>query len=216
MAAESAVDLDRVGFEYRRGLVPVVDAATFGIAYGAVTCLFGPSGSGKSTLLALIGRLVRPTRGQVSWYAPDGRAGHPRFAWVTQAANTVPSLTVLENVALGPLARGGPVVGSYGRAEAAISSVGLLGLEGRGVATVSGGQAQRVAIARALASDADILLADEPTANLDARATEVVLDAFGLAAGAGVAVVVASHDATVMEFATTCIEVRGGSCRVVR
>lgn len=214
MTAESAVDLDRVGFEYRRGLAPVVDAATFSIAYGAVTCLFGPSGSGKSTLLALIGRLVRPTRGRVSLHVPSGR-GEPRFAWVTQAANTVPSLTVRENVALGPLARGGSVAGSYSRADAAIASVGLLGLEARGIATVSGGQAQRVAIARALASDADVLLADEPTANLDARATELVLEAFGLAAGAGVAVVVASHDATVMGFATTRIEVRGGSCRVV-
>ncbi|WP_454293501.1 ATP-binding cassette domain-containing protein [Salana multivorans] len=215
MDAERAVALEDVGFEYGRGLDTVVDGATFDVRYGVATCLFGPSGSGKSTLLALIGRLVQPTRGRVTWHPRHEAETAPRFAWVTQAANLVPSLTVVENVALGPLARSGSVAGSYARAEAAIAAVGLLGLERRPVTAVSGGQMQRVAIARALASDADVLLADEPTANLDASAAGVVLEAIGLAVEAGAAVVVASHDAAVLELASSRIEVRGGSCRVV-
>ncbi|MEA2155499.1 MAG: putative transport system ATP-binding protein [Solirubrobacteraceae bacterium] len=164
--------------------------------------LVGPSGSGKSTLLHLMAGLDSPTHGQISWPAIGRRdeLAPGRVAVIFQGPSLLPDLTVRENVALALVLDGLRDVAARARADEALALLDLGELADKLPEEISGGQAQRVAVARALAGAPILILADEPTGQLDrangAAVVDVLLDA---AAHAGAALVVATHDPTVAE-----------------
>jgi ABC-type lipoprotein export system ATPase subunit len=178
---------------------------SFVLEPGSFTALLGPSGCGKSTLLNLLGGLDRPTHGRV---LVDGRDlaslsedEHDAYrrrtaATVFQFFNLLPTMNALENVALPLLLDGSPPAEADTRAAELLAEVGLHGKERAYPYELSGGQMQRVAIARALANRPSLLLADEPTGNLDSKTGTQVLDLVsGLVSEKGITVVVATHSA---------------------
>ncbi|GKY89550.1 ABC transporter ATP-binding protein [Sinisalibacter aestuarii] len=189
--------------EGRPNGVRAVDNVSLDIGADAVTVLKGPSGSGKTTLLSLIGCMARPSAGRVMI---DGRmvSGLPEsflteerrstFGFVFQRFNLIRGLTVLENVML-PAAPLGP--DPQALAEAARDRIAALGLADKAdtpVEHLSGGETQRAAIARALINDAPVLIADEPTANLDTDLTHRFLDIVADLRAEGRTVIMTSHD----------------------
>jgi putative ABC transport system ATP-binding protein len=183
--------------------VPLLDALNLDVAAGEWVAIAGESGSGKSTLLNIVAGLDRPDAGEVRLdgrvvdYSDDEALALWRrrnLGFVFQAFHLLPYLTVGENVAL-PLA----LLGSGARERAAraaglLASVGLAGFEARRPGTLSGGEMQRAAIARALVHSPRLLLADEPTGNLDEAAAGLVLDCLGAAVGkAGAAALMVTH-----------------------
>lgn len=166
-----------------------------------VTALLGPSGAGKTLTLRAIAGLLRPDAGRITAGGRvlfDAAAGVDlpararRVGYVFQQYALFPHLTVAENVAYG--LHGWPRAAREARVAEVLEIVGLIGYGGRWPRALSGGQQQRVALARALAVEPDVLLADEPTAELDAGARERVLQVVADRAAAGTVVVVATHD----------------------
>ncbi len=179
---------------------------------GAITALKGSSGSGKSTLLACIAGVLTPDSGTVT-FADGGTAGpgrgasppeRPCKALILQNCALFEHLSVWENVALG---RGVPRPALRDRALDELAALGVSDLADVPPSALSLGQRQRVAIAAALAMDAQVLLADEPTGSLDASNASRVLAALRVAARRGAAVVIASHDAAVWEFADGVVDI---------
>lgn len=160
---------------------------------GERLAVMGPSGSGKSTLLAILGGLARPRRGSVS--SRRGEGGIPSVAWVLQTVNVLSDRSVIDNVAVGALGGGCRWREALSVARRELHRVGLGDRESVAVRVLSGGEAQRVVIARALASSAELILADEPTGQLDARTTDEVLDI--LLGAHGRTIVVVTHDVSV-------------------
>lgn len=183
------------------------------IGAGARLALVGPSGSGKSTLLHLMAGLDDPTTGTVEWPAIGGRADvRPGpVAVVFQGPSLLPPLTVEENVAL-PLILGGRTADDAGRrARAALELVGLADLAAKLPEEISGGQAQRAAVARALAGEPRLILADEPTGQLDRANGAGVVDVLLAAADhTGAALVISTHDPSVAERLPQRWEMSGG------
>jgi putative ABC transport system ATP-binding protein/lipoprotein-releasing system ATP-binding protein len=173
---------------------------------GARIALVGPSGSGKSTLLHLMAGLDTPTHGQIGWPAIGAREElQPgRVAIIFQGPSLLPALTVRENVALALVLDGLRDADARDRADEALALLDLGALADKLPEEISGGQAQRVAVARALAGNPVLILADEPTGQLDRANGAVVVDVLLHAAEhAGAALVVATHDPTVAaRFAT--------------
>jgi len=152
---------------------------------GDFTAMAGPSGSGKSTLLNIIGGLDRPTSGRVEVEGRDvgslsrtelSRLRRDRIGFIFQAYNLIPVLTVLENAEYVLMLQGMPADERRERVRGILQEVGLEGLEHRFPRELSGGQQQRVAIARAVASEPALVLADEPTANVDSKTARSLLD----------------------------------------
>lgn len=204
--------------------VPVLESATFAVARGRITAITGPSGSGKTTVLSLLGALDRPESGRLVVDGVDlttlgaralTRFRRERVGFVFQAFQLLPALTIAENVEAGlePLGLGRRIVKA--RAAEALEAVGLRDLGARFPYQLSGGQQQRVAVARAWAKRPALLLADEPTGNLDDDASEQVLDLLLGAAGAGAearyasTVVVVTHDPNVAARADEVLVVHG-------
>jgi ABC-type lipoprotein export system ATPase subunit len=181
---------------------------------GEPLALTGPSGSGKTTLLLVLAGLLMPDAGRVTYGAvalePDGAPLRERRGLVLQAYGLAEALTAEENVTLPLQARGIPRTEVLERAAGALAAVGLSGLAGHLVGELSGGQQQRVALARALAVDPEVLLADEPTSELDADSRELVLERFRQLAAAGKVVVLASHDPEVTARCATVLRLRDG------
>jgi len=192
---------------YGRGYAAVVALhdATCEINAGQLVALVGPSGSGKSTLLHLLAGLDSPTAGTVEWPALAGAALRPGpIAVVFQAPSLLAPLDVLENVALPLLLAGAEPATANESARAALTNLGLDGIAAKLPDELSGGQAQRVAIARALAGRPRLILADEPTGQLDHDTAAAVVDALlATAVRSGAALVIATHDQdTAARFAT--------------
>jgi putative ABC transport system ATP-binding protein len=169
---------------------------------GAQVALTGPSGSGKSTLLHLLAGLDTPTGGTIAWPgldgSPEGRPG--LIGMVFQGPSLLPPLDVTENIALPLLLAGFTETQARERATAALHDVGLDELASRLPEELSGGQAQRVAVARALAARPRVILADEPTGQLDsAHAAQVVGLLLDAATMLGAALVLSTHDLTIAE-----------------
>ena len=193
---------------------------SFALEPGEFVALLGPSGCGKSTLLNLLGALDRPTGGRVrvdgrdlALLTEDQRDLYRRrtAATVFQFFNLLPTMTALENVALPLLLDGVPSDEADARAEALLRDVGLSGKAGSFPWQLSGGQMQRVAVARALVARPALLLADEPTGNLDSRSGAQVLDLVsGLVAGRGVTILLATHSAEAAARAARVLRLRDG------
>jgi ABC-type lipoprotein export system ATPase subunit len=171
--------------------------------------LVGPSGSGKSTLVHLMAGLDQPTAGEVAWPELDVLRPGP-VSVVFQGPSLLPPLTVLENVAL-PLVLAG-AADADARAHAALTRLGLDELSDKLPEEISGGQAQRVAVARALAGEPRLILADEPTGQLDHASAEGVVDVLLAAADhSGAALVVSTHDPAVAARFAARWEIHDGS-----
>jgi ABC-type lipoprotein export system ATPase subunit len=168
---------------------------------GGMLAITGPSGSGKSTLLSVLGLILAPGAGRVSWDGicltgrralPSVRAG--LFGWVTQASHVFSSRSVVDNVAVAVLGQGMDHETARRAAMPALETVGL-GHRARAPAgLLSGGEAQRLTVARMMLAAKPVLLADEPTGQLDRANTDLVVDTLRAAAGRGAAVVIATHD----------------------
>jgi lipoprotein-releasing system ATP-binding protein len=176
---------------------------------GQFVALTGASGSGKSTLLYLLGALDRPSEGEIwldgveiSGLSDDDRAAfrNERLGFVFQFHFLLPEFSVLENVSLPMLRRGVPRDEAQDRAYEVLGVLGLSDLWKRRPGQLSGGQQQRVSIARAVANDPAIILADEPTGNLDSKNGALVFDVFGeLARSQGRTIIMVTHDASFAE-----------------
>lgn len=200
---------------------PALKGVSLKIKRGEFVAIAGPSGSGKTTLLDMIGLLDSPTEGKifidnidVTKFDEDKRAIFRRknIGFVFQSYNLITYLTVLENVELALAAVGYPVLKRKEKAEEILSLIpGMLELKNKKPNELSGGQQQRVAIARALANDPKILIADEPTANLDSKTGEAIVELIRkLNKEKGVTVVMATHDQDMMRYADRIIYIRDG------
>ncbi|MCC7207218.1 MAG: ABC transporter ATP-binding protein [Anaerolineae bacterium] len=181
-----AVELHHVSKVYRQGAIPVraLDGVSLRVPAGAFVAIMGASGSGKSTLLHIAAGLTTPDAGDVSLFGQAlqrlsddelTRFRRERVGLIFQTFNLLPTMTALENVGLPLLIQGKPLAHIRPRALALLDAVGLSDRRDHRPDELSGGQQQRVAIARALVHDAPLLLADEPTGNLDSRAGKDVL-----------------------------------------
>ncbi|MFB7454539.1 ABC transporter ATP-binding protein [Streptomyces sp. NPDC056194] len=180
--------------------VVAVHGATCEICPGDRIAVTGPSGSGKSTLLHLIAALEQPTSGNVSWPGLVGGPVPAQVAVVFQGPSLIPALNVIENTALPMVLAGRPEASARRRAQECLERVGAADLMDKLPEEISGGQAQRAAVARALAPRPRLILADEPTGQLDRTTGRHVIDVLLAAADElGAAVVVTTHDPTVAE-----------------
>jgi putative ABC transport system ATP-binding protein len=202
-SAAPVVACRNVSRTFGRGPAAVlaVQGVTTQVFPGERIALMGESGSGKSTLLHLLGGLDTPSSGEVTWPGLALRAGRPeRVGVVFQAPSLLPALDVADNVALPLLLRGIPPVEARRAAEAALARLDMGALAGATPDELSGGQAQRVAIARVLAGEPVLVLADEPTGQLDRRTAAHVVDVLLEAVDTlGAALVVSTHDPEVAE-----------------
>ncbi len=190
------------------------------VTKGEFLAIAGPSGSGKSTLLNILGCIDRPTEGTVMYDGaaveelPNrGRAElrRQKVGFVFQSFNLIPVLTASENVELALSLNGSAPRDGTSRVMEILKEVGLEGLEGRRPAQLSGGQQQRVAIARALVKKPDVVFADEPTANLDSKTGESILQLMrGVNKRHGTSFVFSTHDRMVMDFADRLIRLHDG------
>jgi putative ABC transport system ATP-binding protein len=202
------------------GLVRAVDEVDLEVAPGEALAIMGPSGCGKSTLLHLLGGLDRPTAGelrlggrQIDRLSERGLAQFRRHdvGFVFQAFHLMDELTAQENVELPALLAGRSPRQARRRARELLDRVGLADRAGHLPSALSGGQRQRVAIARALANEPQILLADEPTGNLDSAATLAVLRLFEGLHTAGLTLIVVTHDERIAATANRMISMRDGA-----
>lgn len=202
------------------GPVKALDGVTLDIRRGELLAIAGPSGSGKSTLLGLLGALDRPTGGEIRVEdrnladlsaRESAMLRRDRIGFVFQAYNLVPVLTALENVEYVMVLQGRAKAARQERARQILAEVGLGDLIDRRPGELSGGQQQRVAVARALAAEPALILADEPTANLDSATAAALLDMMvGLNRQHGTTFVFSTHDPAVMQRADRVIHLHDG------
>ena len=182
--------------------------------------VMGPSGSGKTTLVSMLGALLTPTRGTVRLDGVDlyelsdrerAKVRLERLGFIFQSFNLLSALTAAENVEV-PLRLGGVASGdSRSQAGNALERLGLAGRADHRPRDISGGEKQRVAIARALANDPDVILADEPTANLDSKTGRQVADTLRrLGAEEGKGVIIVSHDERIADIASRVVWIEDG------
>ena len=178
--------------------IPVLRAVDLALTAGESLAIRGESGSGKSTLLHLLAGLDVPDAGSIRWgaSAPDPSRRSRYLGLVFQSFHLVPELDALGNVLLAARMLGAPDIAARQRAEALLGQVGLAGRARHLPSQLSGGERQRVAVARALINRPRLLLADEPTGNLDEHTGEAVIDLLvGLCAATGTALVLVTHNA---------------------
>ena len=201
------LELQNVSYSYEKGKA-VLSNISAKLEAGKLHAILGPSGSGKTTLLSLLGGLDTPTKGEVLFDGEDitarGLEYHRRnrISLIFQSYNLIDYMTPIENVQLTAKQDVAPILERLGLKKDEVS---------RNVLKLSGGQQQRVAIARALASDAPVILADEPTGNLDADTAEEITAVLKESAHAfGKCVVVVTHDREVAKQADVVLEIKRG------
>ena len=216
------VEVKDVSKTYKQGnvLVHALDHVSLGVKKGEFCALAGPSGSGKTTLLNLIGGLDIPSHGEIIL---DGETltgmsqsklaqmRLNKIGFVFQAYNIIPVLSARENVEYVMLMQGVPGKQRTERARSVLDDVGLSGMHDRRPAELSGGQQQRVAVARALVSNPSIILADEPTANLDSQTGQGLLEMMArMNEQRQVTFIFSTHDRMVMGFSRRIIRLKDG------
>jgi putative ABC transport system ATP-binding protein len=221
-AMKSVVELVEVSryYELRGETIRALDKVNLAVEVGEFAAVAGPSGSGKSTLLNLMGALDHPSSGRVLFEDRDMKLmdgaqlaalRRLRIGFVFQSFNLIPVLSAAENVEYVMLLQGVERALRRARAVGMLEEVGLGGMEDRRPAELSGGQQQRVAVARALASGPSLVLADEPTANLDTATGAGLLDTMArLNRAHGTTFIFSTHDPRVMERASRLVRLRDG------
>lgn len=216
-----SIELSKVTKVYQLGgeTVHALAGLTLSISPGEFTAIMGPSGSGKSTLMNILGCLDRPTSGS---YMLDGQevatlnddqlaiTRNQKIGFVFQSFNLLPRMSTLQNVAL-PMVYAG--IAKKERLERAAEVLTMVGLEGRmnhQPNELSGGQRQRVAIARALVNDPTIIMADEPTGNLDTKSGDEVMNIFSELNSQGRTIILVTHEPDIAEYAGRVVYVRDG------
>lgn len=222
MSSSVMIEARRVTKTYEMGDVPVhvLRGVDVSIKRGDYVSITGPSGSGKTTLLDVLSGLLRPTSGEIFIDAQpisamdDNELAHVRgktIGFVFQTFNLIPRMTALENVMLPLWFQGIPFAERKARAEDVLRDVGLDDRMGHKPNQLSGGQRQRVAIARALAVDPDIIVADEPTGNLDSVSGATILNILDeLHEKKGKTIMVVTHERYVAERASRIIHIKDG------
>jgi putative ABC transport system ATP-binding protein len=222
--ADSLIDLEAVTRVYSTGDVEVraLDGVSLTIAAGEFVAVMGPSGSGKSTLMNILGCLDRPSGGRYILAGHEvSRLSKAELAdvrsrtlgFVFQNFNLLPRTTAVENVELPLMYQGVRARERHERAKDSLARVGLASRGGHHPNQLSGGQQQRVAIARALVTRPRVILADEPTGNLDSRTSLEVMALFQELGGQGITIILVTHEPEVSEFASRVVVVKDGRVR---
>jgi putative ABC transport system ATP-binding protein len=219
------IQLENIHKTYVMGDVQVhaLRGASLTIREGEFVAIMGASGSGKSTTMNIIGCLDRPTKGSyildgqdVSEMSKDDRADirSHKIGFVFQGFNLLARTSALENVELPMLYAGVPTVNRHRRAMEALAAVGLAGREQNHPNQLSGGQQQRVAVARALVNDPALILADEPTGNLDSRTSVEVMEIFqNLNRERGITLVLVTHEHDIAQYAQRVVVFKDGKIK---
>ncbi len=227
VAAESATPAYRIvgvtkTYQQKGRVVKALTGVTINIAQGDFVTIQGPTGGGKSTFLQILGALDRPTEGEVFLNGADiakasntelGRLRADEIGFVFQGFNLIPTLTAAENVDMGLEPLG---LAKEERARRVAEALVHVGLEERGdhrPGELSGGQQQRVAIARAIAKQPKVLLADEPTGNLDESMRDEILQVLQSLNGGGLTLIVVTHDSAVARKAKRRLRLEKGTVR---
>ncbi|MFI6774050.1 ABC transporter ATP-binding protein [Nocardia sp. NPDC050412] len=221
MSDQAMLELTDITKEYRVGdqAVRALDGISLRIESGEFTSIIGPSGSGKSTLLHLLGALDTPDSGSIRFQGEEiggldderqSEFRRHRVGFIFQFFNLLPTLTAWENVAIPKLLDGTGLRKAKPRALELLDLVGLSERAAHRPAELSGGQMQRVAVARALIMDPPLILADEPTGNLDSKTGASILKLLGDIAGNGNSVVMVTHDMGAIEYCDRVITLRDG------
>ncbi len=199
--------------------VPALKGVDIEINYGDFLAIMGPSGSGKSTLMHILGMLDRPSEGNYLFKGKKmedlndielSATRNREIGFVFQFFNLLPHLSILQNVEL-PLAYGGE--GARARRERAIAALERVGLGDRihhSPTEISGGQRQRAAIARAIVSEPSVIMADEPTGNLDTKTGTEIMDIFTEINQRGTTIILVTHESEIAEYSETSIFIRDG------
>ena len=215
------IDVNNMTKVYGKGEIAIkaLNNVSFDVKPGEFVAIMGPSGSGKSTLMNMLGCLDTPTEGE---YYLDGtlvsqltekelaRIRNKRIGFIFQTYNLLPRLTAAKNVIQPMIYRGTPRKERLKRAKKALTSVGLADRVDHKPSELSGGQRQRVAIARALVNEPQIILADEPTGNLDTESEEDILDILLDLNENGITIVMVTHDYNVAQYAHRIVHFRDG------
>lgn len=221
-AGDCTIDVRDLYKSYRRGNTNtlVLQAVNFYARSGECVFLLGPSGCGKTTLLSILGCILTPDSGQVSVLGKDvarldqaerARFRRDRIGFVFQRFHLIRGLTAVENVAVPLALRGTPPAQAQRRAKQMLASVGLGERANSLSKQLSTGQCQRVAVARALAADGELILADEPTASLDADNGRELMDLLrNLTTHYGKTLVVVTHDQRILSYADRVCEIEDG------
>jgi len=222
MSFDTIIQIEEIAREYEMGgsKINALDGVNLEIGRGEYVSIVGPSGSGKTTLFNLIGGLDRPTHGVVYIDGVDiSKLDAYELAWlrcrkigyIFQTFNLIPVLTATENVALPTVFAGIPRDEGLKRAEKILTSVGLGDRLHHKPGELSAGQQQRVAIARAMANDPAIILADEPTGNLDLNTGMEIIDLLhGLNKSRGMTLIAATHDLKMIKASDRIVWMRDG------
>lgn len=202
--------------------VTVLDSVNFTADRGEFVVFVGPSGSGKSTLLNLIALLDGATSGEVLFEGKNilkpteeqrAKLRLNKFGFVFQFDGLLPEFTILENVNMPALIKG---KNKEKRALDLLKNLGIAELAGKMPPSISGGEKQRAAIARALINEPLLLLADEPTGNLDAARKVQVFKDFAALAAQGICVLMVTHDIHAAEFASSCYQIESGTLKQIK
>ncbi len=218
---QAVISLEGITKTYVNGklVVPVLHGIDLNIYEGEFTSIMGPSGSGKSTFMNILGCLDRPTSGsykldgeEVATLSDDELAfvRNKRIGFVFQSFNLLPKLTAQDNVALPMVYAGVPKKERNERAAYLLDSLGLGDRLDHLPSELSGGQRQRVAIARALANDPSIIMADEPTGNLDSKSSVDVMNIFTNLYNEGHTIILVTHEPDIATYASRNIVLRDG------
>ncbi|HQA52620.1 MAG TPA: ABC transporter ATP-binding protein [Spirochaetota bacterium] len=218
----NSIHIENVSKNYTLGKVevPALKNISLSVKHGEIICLMGPSGSGKSTLLNLIGALDTPTNGEVHINGENistltdralSKFRNRTLGFIFQSFNLIPVLSVSENIEYPLLIQDISALKRRDRVKEYIDAVGLTPYSSRYPDELSGGQRQRVAIARALATHPSIIIADEPTANLDHKTGKEVMDLISsMNKKSGSTVIFATHDPIVSNYTKKIIRLKDG------
>lgn len=213
-----AIDVDKV-YPRPGGDLVALRSLSLAVGRGSFVAIMGPSGSGKSTLLNLLGCLDRPSAGRILLEGTDvaaladreaSRIRNERIGFLFQSFNLIPQMSVVENVETALLYSQRPEIEWRKRALRLLERLGISERASHRPAELSGGEAQRAALARALVNDPDLILADEPTGNLDSRTGKEVLDLLSDLVDDGRTLILVTHDEDVSRRAHRIVELKDG------